>query len=193
MGNTSTEPWLNNDITVINSMLEFMYRDKYTEESEADQVEKSMLLQIDLAIAADFYGVGGLYDYALKRFVKMLQDWDLLEPEFPHVVTAIYSKPDNVVEPFKAEMIKIVAANYKKLRDDQFFQSYMKKLDGFTLDLLNNISSEVLVGRGPWVTTCPRCRAPLYLPLPMTRLSGSCPSCFYYVDAWPRSLKDNTG
>ncbi|KAL1627778.1 hypothetical protein SLS54_002044 [Diplodia seriata] len=112
---SSSDPHLNFSHDVVNCALQYLYSGSYTKHEGADAFLKNIRLHVDLHVMGDYFGIGGLQEYATDRFGEITKDWIKLKPALPDVIKAVYDKPGATVSGIWPKLVAILAQQGRRL------------------------------------------------------------------------------
>ncbi|KAH7043973.1 hypothetical protein B0J12DRAFT_742559 [Macrophomina phaseolina] len=168
--------YLQDDARTIRAMLRYMYTREYCDEPFYDEISL-LYLDINLCIAADYYGVADLGESAESRFRGALQEWNGVREELTDVVRAVYAKNCKAVDVLKEGVVEAAAAHLPELESTDEFQQLCRELGPFTTDVLL-LSSQWDVRHKKFLkTTCWSCSRHVEIKV-ASELSYECASCW---------------
>ncbi|GME45570.1 hypothetical protein GTA08_BOTSDO12347 [Neofusicoccum parvum] len=117
---------LGDDSSTIQAVVDFMYTKQYSVATDPDASAELLQLHISVCIAAEFYGVVSLAEYAERRFLDAFIDWQKIKEALPDVVRTIYAKDCRSIEGIRNEVLKVTLDNMAEL---ELHQNYWKLFD----------------------------------------------------------------
>ncbi|KAL1646549.1 hypothetical protein SLS58_003135 [Diplodia intermedia] len=112
---SSSDPHLNFSHDAVYCALQYLYSGSCKEHQGADAFLENIRLHVDLHVLGDYFGIGGLQEYATDRFGEITKDWIKLKPALPDVIKVVYDKPLATVSGLRPKLVAILAQQGRRL------------------------------------------------------------------------------
>ncbi|KAL1619499.1 hypothetical protein SLS56_010089 [Neofusicoccum ribis] len=169
---------LGDDSLTIQAIVDFMYTKQYSLTTNADDFSELLQLHINIRIAADYYGVVGLAEYAEKRFLDAFIDWQNIKNVLPDVVRTIYAKDCRAVEGIRNKVLRVTLDNMAELELNQNYWKLFDEVRAFTRQLFfTSRAAKPLSTYGILKTECHFCCSTIEIVVKGFQANIHCPLC----------------